>query len=150
MDFTFKVDGLADCEAVLKELPEEVAKTVVFAALRDGASVAQNAILHAAPVGVYGPHDPPAPGRVKWGALRGNIVSVRRSKIVIGQAGYIVGIGHAFWGAFQEFGTRRMPARPWLRPAWEGVKETVLNVIKQRLAEGIERAAKQLATRIKF
>lgn len=150
MDLVVKIDGLADCEEALKLLPEEMAKNVVTNALKDGATVARAAIANAAPVGLYDAGDPPTRARLKFGPLRGNIVSIRRRKLLIGQAGYIVGIGNAFWGAFQEFGTRRMPARPWMRPAWEGCKDLVAAVIHQRLADGIERAAKRFAKKIRF
>lgn len=40
----------------------------------------------------------------------------------------------AFYGRFVEFGTSKMPARPFLRPAFEETKEKAVEVFKSQLA----------------
>ena len=49
------------------------------------------------------------------------------------------------FGTKTEFGTEWIPARPFLRPAFESQKERALAVITDTLAKGIERAAKKVA-----
>lgn len=50
-----------------------------------------------------------------------------------------------YYWRFKEFGTKKMPADPFLRPAFESKKEEAMNVIASTLASGIERAAKKVA-----
>ena len=42
---------------------------------------------------------------------------------------------------FVEFGTRKMPAQPFLRPAYEAKKIDAVEVIKKRLAERVQKLA---------
>lgn len=53
--------------------------------------------------------------------------------------------GNTYYWRFKEFGTEKMPAEPFLRPAFESQKERALAVITDTLAKGIERAAKKVA-----
>ena len=53
--------------------------------------------------------------------------------------------GNTYYWRFKEFGTKKMPADPFLRPAFESKKEEAMNVIASTLASGIERAAKKVA-----
>ncbi|MBP8101801.1 MAG: hypothetical protein KDG56_14715 [Ottowia sp.] len=50
----------------------------------------------------------------------------------------------AWYWRFVEFGTVKMSAKPFLRPAFEGKKMEAVDAIKQRLAERVERAAQEL------
>ena len=50
-----------------------------------------------------------------------------------------------FYGQFVEFGTSRIAARPFLRPAWEKNKDRVLNTHTRIVADEIERRAARLA-----
>lgn len=43
-----------------------------------------------------------------------------------------------FWGKFSEFGTSKMPAKPFLGPAFEKNKNTVNEIIKNTLKGGLE------------
>lgn len=53
--------------------------------------------------------------------------------------------GNTYYWRFKEFGTEKMPAEPFLRPAFESQKERALAVITDTLAKGIEHAAKKVA-----
>ena len=55
--------------------------------------------------------------------------------------------GTAFYWMFLEFGTEKMAARPFLRPAFESRKEEALAVITAELNAGIDRAVKKLGGR---
>ena len=50
----------------------------------------------------------------------------------------------AWYWRFVEFGTVKMPARPFLRPAFEGKKREAVQAIKTRLSERIEQALQEL------
>ena len=48
-----------------------------------------------------------------------------------------------YYFGFVEFGTARMAAQPFLRPAFEAKKTDAVEVIKRRLAERVEKLAKE-------
>lgn len=53
----------------------------------------------------------------------------------------------SFYWKFVEFGTSKMPAQPFLRPAFETKKEEAVRIIGEKLDEGIQQAARDLANR---
>jgi HK97 gp10 family phage protein len=52
---------------------------------------------------------------------------------------------NSFYWIFQELGTSKMPAHPFLRPAFESRKEEAVKTIGEKLDEGIQKAARELA-----
>ncbi len=46
----------------------------------------------------------------------------------------------------QEFGNSKMPAQPFMRPAFESKKEDAVRIIAEKLDEGIQKAARELAS----
>jgi HK97 gp10 family phage protein len=50
----------------------------------------------------------------------------------------------AYYWRFLEFGTSKMAAKPFMRPAFEAKKERAVEVIGEVLGAGIEAAAKEL------
>lgn len=59
-------------------------------------------------------------------------------EVYIGPAG---GQGALFYASHQEFGTILMPARPYMRPAWESTKGEVLRLITEGLKAEVMKAA---------
>ena len=55
--------------------------------------------------------------------------------------------GTAFYWLFLEFGSEKMAARPFLRPAFESRKEDALNVIVNEMQAGLARAERKLGIR---
>lgn len=53
--------------------------------------------------------------------------------------------GRAFIGRFLEFGTAKMRAFPWLRPAIDENKNEALDTVAESLGEQIEKEARKLA-----
>jgi len=51
----------------------------------------------------------------------------------------------SFYWRFVEFGTSKMAAKPFLRPAFEAQKENAVKRIGESLDEGIQKAARELA-----
>lgn len=55
--------------------------------------------------------------------------------------------GTAFYWLWVEFGSEKMSARPFLRPAFESRKEDAMNTIVAELHAGIDRAVRKLGAR---
>ena len=49
---------------------------------------------------------------------------------------------HAFYGRFVEFGTSRMAAKPFLRPAYDAARAKALQAVQERMAEEVRKATK--------
>ena len=47
---------------------------------------------------------------------------------------------HAFYGRFLEFGTSRMAAKPFLRPAYDAAVQKALQAVQDRMAEEVKKA----------
>lgn len=43
-----------------------------------------------------------------------------------------------FWATFIEFGTSKMPAQPFLRPAYERNKKQVIDILKEEIQKGLK------------
>ena len=148
-----KIEGVRELKASLEALGTAVATKVGEKATRDAAKELRQLLADTAPF------DPETKikswrrkdgtvGRASYGHLRDNIrVSKARARKET-TVNYRVTTGKAFWGAFVEFGTVRMPAYPWMRPAFEVSQQRLLGVVIDGLQVGIEREAKR-AARIK-
>lgn len=162
MRTTVKVEGFKELEKSLKALGDE-ATVAGRRALRREGNMLRDALKEAAP---YSGDDANTTKyrklkakkgkrralaglvrRVDYGHLRDNI-RVREEKakkdhtIVMS-----VTTGWAFWGSFLEFGTRKMAARPWMRPTFDRMQMGMVEGIKKQLGRQIELAAKRLARR---
>lgn len=49
---------------------------------------------------------------------------------------------HAFYGRFVEFGTSKMAAKPFLRPAYDAVRAKALKAAQERMAAELKKAIK--------
>lgn len=47
---------------------------------------------------------------------------------------------HAFYGRFVEFGTSKMAAKPFLRPAYDAARARALQAVQERMAEEVKKA----------
>ncbi len=72
---------------------------------------------------------------VRTGALKANILmsEIENSKIDVGTKA----TGDGFYGFFLEYGTSKMNARPWARPAWETNKRKVKQIMADELRKGL-------------
>ncbi|WP_165967113.1 HK97-gp10 family putative phage morphogenesis protein [Jeotgalibacillus sp. S-D1] len=72
----------------------------------------------------------------KEGTLSENIVKtdVKEGAILIGTEPK----GDGFYGYFHEYGTSKMPARPWVRPTWESNKVKVQNIMSSEIKKGLK------------
>lgn len=135
------IDGLIDLQAALAELPNATAKNVLKRVLTDRSAP----IVADAKQGV----------RVETGALRDSIgvgtrLSRRQASLhrVFGSRSAVevfIGPGALPQAITEEFGTVDQEPHPFLRPAWDAGKDTLLAGIKADIWAEIEKAAKRLA-----
>lgn len=117
---------------MLKRLPIVLRLKVLRGALREGAEIFKDQIIVNAPV--------------LTGATANNIsVSVRRLRRDSTVLVALAGTGkQQFYAKFKEFGTRRQPAAPFMRSAFESRVKQVQAKVGDRVGKGIEREAKRL------
>lgn len=112
----FEVKGLSDIEAALKELPFELRKSVIRRGLRAAADLMVQAVAQLAPRAPV--HKVVRSGKEYPLPLASSIQSrVRAART--GDLSAQIGPGKAFWGMFQELGTRYQHPQPFMRPAME-------------------------------
>lgn len=129
---SLKIEGLAEVIKVLEELPIKIAKNVLRGATFAGAKYLTDALRARAPV--------------KTGYLRDTLKAVRGKGV--DADGVAWGNVHGqFYGRFQEHGTSKMPARPWVRPVLDAERDNIIKAVAEAmapaLAKVVQRAAKK-------
>ena len=152
-----KVEGLAELAKALRELPDRVAKNGLRVSVYAGAKVIRDEARLRAPKATesLGPNQPP-PGTLKRSVIMKHIpelssltrqtffVTVRHGKKYRKQGKKGNLSQDAWYWRFVEFGTRKMRASPFLRPALEAERRDAVQAMKERLAERVELEAKNL------
>ncbi len=141
---TVRVQGLAELEAALNQLPEKVAKKSMLDSMKAATKVFQQRAIELAP------YDP----EKKEGM---HLVDGIRMEMRTGSHGVKGSWVHGkvglhpqvFYGRFIEFGWTtpegtKVPMQPFMRPAFDGEKYRAIAVISQGLEAGIQAAAKEL------
>ncbi|WP_442765105.1 HK97-gp10 family putative phage morphogenesis protein [Sulfurospirillum cavolei] len=127
-----EIKGLEQLISKLNNLPEKLEKKVIRAAVRKGAILVRDKAREKAPV--------------KTGTLKKSI-KIRSNKVANGIISFKIGPTNdkkkgtdVFYGRFIEFGTSKMAAKPFMRPALDESETEVLNVVidnvKSKLEEG--------------
>ncbi len=154
---TVKVEGLAQLAKALRELPDRVAKNGLRVAVYSGAKVILDEARLRAPKAAesLGPRQPP-PGTLRRSVIMKHIpelssltrqtffVTVRHGKKYRKQGKKGNLSQDAWYWRFVEFGTSKMRARPFLRPALEAKRREAVQAMKERLRERVEQEAKNL------
>ncbi|NBU45443.1 MAG: HK97 gp10 family phage protein [Betaproteobacteria bacterium] len=154
---TVRIEGLAELNRALRELPQRIANRGLRTAVYAGAKVIRDEARHRAPKAAQslGTKQPSA-GTLKRSVIMKHIrelsgggrqtfyVLVRQGKKYRNQGKRGNLSQDAWYWRFVEFGTVKMSARPFLRPAFDMKKNDALTAIKTRLAERIEQAAREL------
>lgn len=166
MSVTVKVEGLKELDVALGFLPKSIGKSVLKRTLVKAAEPIKDAAR------AYAPHDTgnlqnsiEVSSRIKntvgkaeyAAAMRGGLgigaarQALRDARRMAGPASFAEmyvgparGKGVIRYAHLQEFGTRKMPAHPYMRPAWDGNKDRALAIIKAELGNQIIAAAKRV------
>ncbi len=165
MKTTVTISGLQELNANLHRLRDEVQKKITRASVASGAKIIrEQAVTNSLPsvrtgrlrdaIGARRMTKTSHEGFEQWavGVFKGrtlkqyaNNLSNRRS----GRASFVPGKtlsfetqGPAYYWKFVEFGTVKMAAKPFLRPAFAAKQAEAANKIMEELRERIEKAAK--------
>jgi len=135
-----RLEGVTELKKALAILGTDVATKEGRRANRRAASLMAQVMKDTAPVG---DEESRSPGSKKYGRLRDNIkvrlAKSRKATAVV----FNITTGRAFWGFFQEFGTVKMPANPWMRTAFDASVRAAQTAQIDELKKGVERAAKK-------
>lgn len=149
---SFEVHGLKEMEDALKEIGNAAAGKTLFSALMAAGMPIQKEAQANAPKSTE-PHYKYQKGKAKVQVPSGTLKkSIGRKRLKSSQVetGAEIGIswrGRAFYGRFLEFGTSKMAAKPFLRPAFDAKKDESLTIFKDKLAENIEKQRQIIAAR---
>lgn len=135
---SFKIEGLADLDEALTELPKATARAVLVRTLKEQGKAIKDAGEALAP-------------RDKGGLKASYTVTQslsRRQKSFNKKESMVevyIGPGPAAKGVQTEFGNAHQAAQPHLRPAFDGNVMKVLEGIKNELATQIEKTRARIA-----
>lgn len=133
-----QVEGLRELKDALEEFPKATSTNVLKRALMNAGEPIERAAVAYAPM---------LTGHLKRSFTAGTKLSRRQSAInqKESKVEVYVGPGALVQAITQEFGTKTNRAQPFLRPAWDGQKNTALGLIKTEIADEIEKARVRLA-----
>lgn len=132
-----KVLGLDELARVLEGIPRDIRERDLHRETKKGADTFRDMARNLAPV--------------RTGKLRSNIVT-RKNKgtafdaeheVVVRARGKAGGKYNAFYGAFVEYGTRNMAARPFMRPAFDLLEGDVVRNFKKAVLNRVRRYARR-------
>ncbi|MBS0344763.1 MAG: HK97 gp10 family phage protein [Proteobacteria bacterium] len=138
---TLKIEGLSDLGKRLQTLSADMQGKVARAATAAGAVVIKNAAIQKAPEDTGNLKKNIIAKRLpksETSLTSEHIVTVRKGKKTAKQKA--AGIRDAYYGVFVEFGTAKMTAQPFLRPAFDQNKEKAVDAMKNRLEARIKKA----------
>jgi len=146
-----QITGLADLEKRLLAFSDKLARNVMGGAIRAGAVVIQKEARAKCPVGAdahwLGKKGQKGrvliqPGELKRKGIRVRSAPRKKRSVPIE---YWVYVSKRYWyWKFQEFGTAKMAAQPFLRPAFDETKEKATEAVRDYLAKRIEKEAAKL------
>ena len=141
MDLKFEFTNGKIIEEALNQLPRKLKNKVLRKALRQGGNILLRKARAYAPVKT---------GALRRGIklridLRGTPSAIINVRIPSRYRNKAKGAkGGPYYSTFIELGTRKMAARPFLRPAFDASKEQALAKFLEVLNDGIEEQAKTL------
>lgn len=130
-----RIDGLSDLITSLNELTDRVQKNIITSGVRSGATVIRDAIKAKAPV-LTGK----TKKSIKVKAIRGkksdkDVVTFKiRTGVLANYKDNNTGEErHVNYARRIEFGDSKMPAQPFVRPAFEEVEQQVLDTTVEKI-----------------
>lgn len=139
---TAKIEGLAELERKMKLLPEKVARNALRAGVNAGAQVIKKEAKRLAPVDT--------------GNLAKRAIYVTRSRREGSRTKEVYKVGvrvgekeaeknrDAYYWFMLEYGTEKMAAQPFMRPAFENKKLEAIEAMRKKLAQRIDKANRSL------
>jgi HK97 gp10 family phage protein len=156
---TVQITGLKELQNALNQLPKEIQGRPLRSAVSAAAKVIVDDVKARVPVGEtgnlktavyrYRSRRNSATGRetffvgIRQGKAQFKDTAYNRRRGRVGKSYKTA--GEAYYWRFLEFGTAKMQAKPFLRPAFEANKSRAVEVIKDRLGKSIQTQAKKLA-----
>jgi HK97 gp10 family phage protein len=134
---TFTIAGQKELTKALRGLPVKVQKNVIRQAMRAGMKLVQEEAKRVAPVGETG--DLKSAIKIRAGKTRRGSIAI---EVRVGEGDFK---GDQYYAAFLEYGTSRMPAKPFLRPALDQAGPKARAVAMEKLLSGVEREASKSA-----
>lgn len=152
-----ELKGFKELEAALKSFGPRVAKNGLRSADFAGARVIRDAAKEAVPVDtgllksqIYAARRR-TPDHIATYTIRvrnkGKVTKIRRFRKGRNAGKYTTAAPPPVYGKFLEFGTSRMAAKPWLRPALLQNVTKAIDAIKAGLAKAIAKAAIEKASK---
>jgi HK97 gp10 family phage protein len=151
------IKGLKELQAALNQLPREVQKRPLRAAVSAAAKVIQDEAKRRAPIDTGNLRKAVYRTRSRSGSGPGQetfLVAVKKGKAEYANTARNRRLnrvgkkyqtqGEAYYWRFLEFGTAKMAAKPFLRPAFENKKQMAVDVLKQKLGDAITKTAMKL------
>ena len=134
--FSFQLTGDKQLDAFFRTFPMKVQKKVVRKPLRDGAKIINDAAKTIAPVQSGQLRRALKVRAAKRSRRNKNVVTVRPQ---IGEGDFK---GDTFYGAFVEYGTKKMAGRHYMEQAFKTKSEPAKNVVLAGIKQGIESEAR--------
>lgn len=143
------VQGFKELAAALKQLPKNVARKHLRGATAKGATVIRKKARELAPVDTG---EMRKDILVKRERSEGDHVAKYSVFVRSGKKSRLAGAKRdmhkdSFYWKFLEFGTAKMAARPFMRPAYEAEKEAAVDAIGAELDKRIQKEATDLGRR---
>jgi len=148
-----KIEGLKQLQEAMSNLSQDIQKNSLRVAVSAASKVILDEAKRLAPQGEtgnlrkalyrYRSRSQSAPGKETFivGVRKGKkeyVDNARNRRLKRVGKKYTVE-GKAYYWRFIEFGTSKMPAKPFLRPAFEAKKELAVERFKSKLAEAIKK-----------
>lgn len=139
MATTVRIEGLGELSHALGELPKATQKNTLRRVLKKAGANFDDIASGMAPV---------LTGRLQRSVVIGSQLTRSQKRMAKKETKHFVEvhIGTADpVGIFQEFGTFKEPAQPFMRPTWDATKDGMLETIKRELKVEIEKSVARLA-----
>lgn len=140
MKLEHKLEGFAEFDRLLKQLPRSVENRVLDNATRDTLKeTAMPALKKAAPRH----KGERSPASKQYGTLLSNIRVAALKKKRRNERGAVVHTGSAFWGFIIEKGSRYIQAMPWFLPTFTAQRANMEQTLGEKIGAGIENEAER-------
>lgn len=148
-DSFLKLDGFKELAAAMRELPERVAKNALRSAVSSAAAVVRDEAKLRAPVDT-GEMKRDIMIKRERDAKGGPMVATYSVYVRSGKKSRLAGKKRnvqrdSFYWRFVEYGTAKMPAQPFMRPAFQAKKEAAIDAMREKLDARIQKEATELS-----